>query len=240
MSRIIAVVSAKGGVGKSSICTGLGKALCQKGLSVLLVDADISLRSLDVLLNAGESAVFDWGDVLQKNCTASRALLPVTDRLFLLRAPASFDNADNEEFSYLIKNISKSFDFVILDSPAGLEKGFNLCVFASNEALVVSTADEVSMRAASVAADRVRRSGTTQQRLIINRYSKKLSLRSVDEVIDATSVRLIGIIPEDKELLLSASGHGPASFSPAALAFKRIAGRMLGENIPLKLKGFKI
>ncbi|MGI6744701.1 MAG: Septum site-determining protein MinD [Firmicutes bacterium ADurb.Bin300] len=240
MSRIIAVVSAKGGVGKSSICTGLGKALCERGLSVLLVDTDISLRSLDVLLNAGETAVFDWGDILQKNCTASKAFLPITDKLFLLRAPASGNNINSEDFVDLIKRISKSFDFVILDSPAGLEKGFNLCVSAASEALVVSTPDEVSIRAASVAADRVRKSGISQQRLIINRYSKKLSLRSVDEVIDGTSVRLIGIIPEDRELLLSANGHSLTSFSSAALAFKRIAGRVLGESIPLKLKGLNL
>lgn len=234
MSRIIAVVSAKGGVGKSSACVGLSRAFGDRGLSVLLVDTDIALRSLDILLDAGETAVFDWGDILRKNCEAWKAILTINDKISLLRAPASGDNIDNNDFVHMIKTLSKGFDIVILDAPAGLEKGFSLCISAASEAIVVSTPDEVSIRAASVAADRVRASGIDRLRLIINRYIRKQSLRSIDEVIDGTCVRLIGVVPEDRELTLSSNGYLVSSFSPASSAFKRIAGRILGENIPLK------
>lgn len=237
MARIIAVVSAKGGVGKSSICAGLGRALGGRGYSVLLVDADIALRSLDILLNAGEEAVFDWGDILRNNCDVWKAVLSLDGNLSLLRAPANGDGIETEGFVRMIRSVSDSFDFVLLDSPAGLEKGFTLCVSAAHEVIVVSTPDDVSIRAASVAADRARASGVALLRLIINRYVKNQSTRRIDEVIDGTCVRLVGIVPNDKELLLSSNGCRIGYHSPASRAFRRIAGRMLGENIPLNLKG---
>lgn len=237
MSRIIAVVSAKGGVGKSSVCAGLGRALAGMGYSVLLVDADIALRSLDILLNAGEEAVFDWGDILNKNCEVWKAVLSLGGNLSLLRAPASGEGVETDGFVRMIKSVSGGFDFVILDSPAGLEKGFTLCVSAAREVIVVSTPDDVSIHAASLAADRARASGAAKLRLIINRYVKKQNARHIDEVIDGTCVRLVGIVPEDRELLLSSNGGQISFYSPASAAFRRIARRMLGENIPLNLKG---
>lgn len=236
MTRVIAVVSAKGGVGKSSICRGLGKALSEKGQSVLLVDTDIALRSLDTLLSADETAVFDWGDILGKNCNASKALIHINSRLSLLRAPVH-GQFDASLFGNMISDISKSFDITILDAGAGLEGGFNLCVAAANEALVISTADDVSMRAALITAQKVRDNGIKNLRLIINRYPKRrLRRRSVDNVIDATKVRLIGVVPEDKEILLAHNGIHIRGNSPAELAYNRIADRLLCKDVRLYIK----
>ncbi|HZJ75250.1 MAG TPA: P-loop NTPase [Clostridia bacterium] len=236
MTRVIAVVSAKGGVGKSSICRGLSKALSEKGQSVLLVDTDIALRSLDTLLFADETAVFDWGDVLNKNCNASKALIHINSRLSLLRAPA-LGHFDTSLFGNMIADISKSFDITILDAGAGLEGSFSLCVTAANEALVVSTADDVSMRAASIAAQRARDKGIKNLRLIINRYPKKrLRRRSIDNVIDTTKVRLIGVVPEDKEILLAHNGIHISENSPATAAYNRIADRLLNKDVRLYIK----
>lgn len=236
MTRIIAVVSAKGGVGKSSICRGIGLALSEKGQSVLLVDTDIALRSLDTLLFADKTAIFDWGDVLSKSCNASKALVHINNRLSLLRAPAQGE-FDASLFAKMVADISKSFDITILDAPAGIEGGFNLCIAAANEALVVSTADDISMRAASIAAERAREKGIKSLRLIINRFPKKrMRRRSVDNAIDTTKVRLIGVVPEDKEVLLTHNGIRISENSPATAAYNRIADRILYKDVPLYIK----
>ena len=235
MSKTIAVVSAKGGVGKSTVSAGLGRALSGRGQRVLLVDMDISLRSLDVLLNVGDKLLFDWGDVLRGNCEPGKALLKAGDSLFLLSAPADDFAVDCEAFAEMISGYAAIFDFIILDSPAGLDRGFALCTGVAEEVLVVATPDDVSIRAAAAAARRVREKEEKECRLIINRYLHEQSPRDIDHVIDGTAVRLIGVVPEDASLTLASAGYGISRNAPSSGAFLRIVGRLLGEKIPLRL-----
>ncbi len=236
MARVIAVVSAKGGAGKSTVSAGLGRALSGRGFRVLLVDMDAALRSLDILLNVGDKLLFDWGDVLSGGCEGGKALIKAGDNLFLLGAPAAALSVDRQAFAAMITDYAAIFDFIILDSPAGLEQGFMLSVLAAGEALIVATPDDISIRAAATAAERVQADGDKSCRLVINRYRYAQSPRGIDSVIDGTAVRLIGVVPEDAALTLVAAGQPLSRSAPSTGAFLRIAGRLLGEKVPLQLK----
>ncbi len=235
---VIMVASAKGGVGKSSLCVGLGNVLSEQGKKVLLVDMDIGVRSLDLLLNVAEKTVYNWGDVLLNNCDPNKAIISVSKNLALLPAPISLNDDFNADLmKNLIETYKNHFEFIILDSPAGVETGFKLSLKCAEQCLIVSTPDPVSVRAASNASDFVRKSGVEDIRLIINRFDKKQhKFICVDDIIDNISARFLGIIPESKDIALTAIGEELPYDSKGNMAYLRIAKRLMGENIPFRIK----
>lgn len=236
------VTSGKGGVGKSSVCAGLGASLARRGKRVLLVDMDIALRSLDMILGVGSKTVFDWGDLLQKRVKDKSCLMPVDgfDNLFVLPAPVKIDfNFNVFEVRKLFKAIAKEFDYLFMDSPAGIGRGFDMAALPADMAIVVATPDPVCVRSAGKVSKILDARSVTDQRLIINRFRadpvKRRKLLDVDAVIDGTAVRLIGIVPEDPVIMYSAVHGTPLPMSCASSqAFGRIAGRLENEEIPLK------
>lgn len=237
MAEIIVVASGKGGSGKSSFVTGVGKALASQGKKVLAVDCDIGLRSLDLLFGVTESVVFDWGDIILDRCTAEQAV--ISGKVDLLAAPRSFC----EEFTFdavrsLFKSFSESYDYILLDSPAGIDRGFQLAACAADRAVVVSTPDSVCVRSCSRAFDELRRLGVQDVRLVINMFEVKpvckKKLLNIDRCIDETGVQLIGVVPRDIIIgYSSVTGTFPGNSSPSSLAYSRIAKRITGKRVPL-------
>lgn len=242
VGKIIIVTSGKGGVGKSSVAAGLGAAMARRGKRVLLVDMDIALRSLDLILGVGNRAVFDWGDLLQLRVKDKQCLMPVEgyDGLYVLPAPVKLDfNFNVFEVRKLFKAISKEFDYLFMDSPAGIGRGFDMAALPAEQALIVATPDPICIRSAAKVSRILDVKNVTSQRLIINRFRatpvQKGRLPDIDSVIDGTAVRLVGIVPEDPNIVYSAAKGRPIPYAaPAAKAFDRIARRMENEEIPLK------
>lgn len=237
MSTIM-VASAKGGVGKSTLCVGLGKIFAEKGHKTLLVDMDIGVRSLDLLLNVAEKTVYNWGDVILNNCDPSKALIGITPNLSLLPAPLFLsEEYTAESVKKLVECYKDKFEFIILDAPAGVESGFKLSLKASEKCIIVSTPDPVSIRAASSAASLVRKNGINDVRLVLNRFNKKQHKSlCVDDVVDSVTARFLGIVPESNDIALTAIGEELPYDSKGNMAYLRITKRLLGENIPFRIK----
>lgn len=236
--KIITVASAKGGVGKSTFCCGVGKMLSAQGKRILLVDMDIGVRSLDILLGVSERTVYNWGDVIKGNCDYRKAILETSSEVYLLPAPIDFSSDYTpENFNEMLSSFKREFDFILLDAPAGIESGFNLAVNSSDSCIVLSTPDVISIRAATYASESVRKAGIKNVRLVVNRYNKKIHKKiDVDEYIDSVGARLLGIVPDSAEIYGSVYGNIVPYNSKASKAFLRIAKRICGENVPFRTK----
>ena len=236
--KIITVASAKGGVGKSTFCCSMGKIFASIGKRVLLVDMDIGVGSLDILLGVSEKVVYNWGDVLKGNCDYRKAVTEASNEVFLLPAPIDFSSDFTvEAFGDMLNKIKKDFDFIILDAPAGLESGFQLAAGVSDSCVVISTPDAVSIRAASYAAQNMKKSGVEDIRLVINKFNKKIHKNiDVDEFIDTVNARLLGIIPDSLEVYNSVNGKKVPYDCKGNQAFLRISKRIVGENVPFRVK----
>ena len=238
MAQKIVIASGKGGVGKTSVCVGIGKALSALGKKVLLVDCDC-LRSLDVLTGVTEKMVYNFGDVIFSRCTADEALYE-NEGLSVVTCPDSYDNISDYSMKWLISKYEQSFDYILLDAPAGIERGLHLALSVADRAIVVSTPDLVCVRSACIAGKEIESAGIKNIRLVINRVSKRDVIRgrlmNFDSVIDATQIQLIGIVPEDPKIRLGAMGKdiykkGQVSYK----ALTNIATRIMGQRVRLKV-----
>lgn len=234
--KVISVASAKGGVGKSTFCTCVGKMLALHDKSVLLVDMDIGVRSLDILLGVSEQTVYNWGDVIKNNGDFRKAVIEVGRNIYLLPAPIDFsEEYTPEAFKECVERYKKDFDYIFLDSPAGLEKGFLLSVNACDSCIILSTPDSVSIRAASYACRNVRKNGIVDVRLVVNKFNKKLHKKiNVDDIIDTVGARLLGIVPDSQEVYAAANGEKIPYACKGNTAFLRISRRICGENVPFR------
>ncbi len=234
MAKKIVVASGKGGVGKSSVTVGLAKALAKRGKSVLIIDCD-TLCSIDMFLGVGEEIVYNWGDVILKRCDAENAIYNA-DGVSMMTCPKSYNGVSVVKMKWLLSVLDERFDYIFLDSPAGVDLGFILACNVSDRGIVVSTPDPVCVRSACAAADEMRKYSVTDVRLIINRLKKselrRRKILDIDTVIDKTEVQLIGVVPEDDKILHSTMGgsiykRGQVSYR----AFNNIASRIEGESI---------
>lgn len=237
MAKKIVIASGKGGVGKSTTAAGLGKALSKQGLNTLLIDCDAGLASLDSMLGCREFAAFGWYDVFSGSCSPNEAVTKVFDNLSLIGAPHSTAESDSiNAVKDLVSLLDGEYDVIITDAPAGLGTGVFRAAAAADYGLIVATGDEISVRGAAAVDAKLREAGVFSTRLVINRYdlkaAKKGKLMSVDEIIDGSAVRLIGIIPEDETLLYRGT---KSKKNPSEGAFERISRRLVGENVELKL-----
>lgn len=237
MADIYVVASGKGGVGKSTFVSNVALELARKGKKVLAVDCDIGLRSLDIMMDMSEETVYDWGDALLGRCSPGEVV--TEGEAGLAAAPRNYDEAFTpEKFSALIKEISEGYDIVLIDSPAGIGSGFRLACSAAGKAIAVTTPDPVCVRSCARAVDEIKASGIEDVRLIINMFEAKSVTKSrllnIDECVDITCARLLGVIPMDRTLVFTeVTGEEADEFAPASQAFFRITRRLLGERVPL-------
>ena len=244
MGQCIAVVSGKGGTGKTSFTAGVGEALALSGRRVLCLDCDVGLRNLDLALGLSDRALMDFSDVAQGRCSLESAVVehPRLPGLFLLTAPVRTRGrpVTETQMADLLAEVRKRYDFCLLDAPAGLGTGFLLATASADRAVVVTTTDPSSLRDAQHTVMELDRFGSGKLHLVVNRVRKKL-LRSmhatIDDAIDKAGLPLIGVVPEDDALLLSLTRGTPlllaSSQSPAAWAYRNIAARLQAGRVPL-------
>ena len=240
MGTVIAVTSGKGGTGKTSITGGVAASLSLMGRSVLCIDMDIGLRNLDITLGLNDRALMDFSDVALGRCPLARAAVdhPEIKGLALLTAPMSLPaSLTAEKVRALLDTARTIYDYILIDSPAGLGVGFRLAICGADRAVVVSTNDASSLRAAQrtvVEMDHLR-----QVHLVMNRIQTKLlrKLRTtIDDAMNAAGLPLIGVVPEDPQVILCANLGQPITSrgkKGAALACWNIAQRLEGQKVPI-------
>lgn len=236
------ITSGKGGVGKSTVTVGLGRALAQRGRRVLLIDCDAGLRSLDRMTGTEESLVFDISDVVFGRCAPAEAIYPCVERegLFLLPAPSSREDMIRPGvMKKLVPLLKEYFDHVLLDSPAGVGVGFRAAACAADRAVIVCNPDPVCVRGTGTASTLLEKLGVEDQRLVIDRFNGDFfdetgAYGDLDGVIDGAGVRLLGVVPEDFSMAAAFLKGRPARGSSyGMMALSRIAGRLEGEDIPI-------
>lgn len=245
VAELIAVLSGKGGTGKTSVCAGVASALAQTGERVLCIDCDVGLRNLDISLGISELGTLSFLDVSQGGYALDMATRhPVYRNLYFLTAPinCAADKVDMQAFFEMLQNARRQFSYVLLDAPAGVEAGFQLAAKFADRVILVTGADPAAMRDAARAADLLEIMGKKNVRLIVNRISDKMVKAmnlTVDDVMDKAGLPLLGVVPEDKNVVLAAAFRQPLlgySRKGAAAACVRIAKRVQGIAVPLPKK----
>lgn len=239
MSTAVMVTSGKGGTGKTSLTAGVASCLAALGHRVLCIDLDIGLRNLDLALGLSDRAVMDFSDVMAYRCPLLSAAVeqPEIKGLYLLTAPLTSDGLDRHRFCSLVDEAKEYFDFIFMDSPAGLGEGFQLAMAAADRVIVVSAVDPAALRDAQRAVLELHR--LNQLHLVMNRVQPKLiaQLRtSIDNAMDAAGLPLLGVVPEDPTVTISSANGMPvilATYQGAAPAYLNIAKRILGQRVPL-------
>lgn len=240
MGIVIAITSGKGGTGKTSITGGVAAALARRGRSVLCIDMDIGLRNLDISLGVSDRALMDFTDVAQGRCSLERAAVthPDLPGLSLLTAPLTLpgDLRARQIFD-LMKQARAHYQYVLIDSPAGLGIGFHLSTVYADRAIVVATNDASSLRDAQRTVTEL--GHLEQVHLVMNRIQPKLLRKlkaTIDDAMDAAGLPLLGVVPEDPRVMLSANLGQPLTPSGragAADACVNIARRLEGQRVPI-------
>ena len=253
------ITSGKGGVGKSTTTANLAVGLAQLGKKVVAVDFDIGLRNLDMILGLENRIVYDIVSVMEGECNLSQALIndKKTKNLYFLPASQSKDKniLDKEKVAGLIHKLKEEFDFVLLDSPAGIEGGFEHAIFLADRALIISTPEVSSVRDADrvigiidAKSQKAQKGEEVLKHIIINRLKPEMvekgEMLSVEDVLNILALPLIGIVPEDEKIISSTNTGEPVIYgdSLSAKAYQNIAKRILVEGVPYlkkkKKKGF--
>ncbi len=240
MARTVVITSGKGGVGKSTMTALIGKSLAKMGKKVVLIDADLGLKNLDVILGLEARVIYDLEDVLKGRCALSQALVQdkEEENLFLLPACLRLDvtSIREDHLTTIIQELEPQFDFIFIDSPAGIEQGFLNAVHHAKEAIVVVTLDRSSLRDADKVVGLLRSRGINQIHGIINAVPKKRKENDAyltkEDVTRVLSIPLLGVINEDTSIRKMQNWNAPLH-ADVQNNFFEIAGRITGEK-PLK------
>ncbi|OUM97102.1 MAG: septum site-determining protein MinD [Paenibacillaceae bacterium ZCTH02-B3] len=245
MGEAIVVTSGKGGVGKTTTTANLGTALAMLGKKVCLVDTDIGLRNLDVVMGLENRVIYDLIDVAEGRCRLGQALVKdkrFEDLLYMLPAAQTKDKNDitPEQVKAIVEELKPDFDYVIIDCPAGIEQGFRNAVAGADKAIVVTTPENAAVRDADRVIGLLEKTRIGSPKLLINRIRPSLLKRGeildVDEVCQVLAIDLIGIVPDDETVIKHANQGEPIVMNPqsrAAIAYRNVARRILGETVPL-------
>ena len=240
MGTVITVTSGKGGTGKTTVTGGVASCLARLGKTVLCIDMDIGLRNLDISLGLSDRALMDFADVALGNCPLARAAVshPDLPNLSLLTAPMRLPpHVTAGSIRALLRTARDRYDYIFIDCPAGLGPGFQLATCGADRALVVATNDASSLRDAQRTVEEL--SLLRQIHLVMNRIQPKLlrQLRTtIDDAMDAAGLPLIGVIPEDRRVILAANMGRPLILEGrrgAANACLNIAKRIEGYRVPI-------
>lgn len=244
MSQVIVITSGKGGVGKTTTTANLGVGLSKLGKKVVLIDTDIGLRNLDVVLGLENRIVYDLVDVVTGVCTPKQAAIKDKrfDGLFLIPAAQTKDKdaVSEEQMKELCEKLRKDYDFIIIDCPAGIEQGFKNAIAGADKALIVTTPEVSAVRDADRIIGLLEANEIEEHYLIINRIRPDMVRRgdmmNVDDIIDILNIDLIGIVPDDQNIIISTNKGEPAVVNPKSLAgqgYRNITERLNGNNVPL-------
>ncbi|MBU5427212.1 septum site-determining protein MinD [Tissierella pigra] len=242
LGTAIVVTSGKGGVGKTTTSANIGTGLAVLGKSVVVVDADIGLRNLDVVMGLENRIVYDIVDVVEKNCRLKQALIRDKrhEKLYLLPAAQTKDKSavSPDQMLELVNQLKKEFDYVIIDSPAGIEQGFQNSIAGADLALIVTTPEISAVRDADRVIGILEAKGLHNPKLIINRIRhemvKRGDMMNMDDIIDILAIDLFGIVPDDEAIVISTNKGEPVVIDEKALsgkAFKNITKRIIGEEV---------
>ncbi|CAL4321548.1 Septum site-determining protein MinD [Buchnera aphidicola (Periphyllus testudinaceus)] len=259
MTRIIVITSGKGGVGKTTSSASISTGLAQFGKKTVVIDFDVGLRNLDLIMGCERRVVYDFINIIQGEATVNQTLIKdkYTKNLFIL--PAS-QTKDKESLTYegvnlVFKKLKKmNFDFIICDSPAGIERGALLALYFADEAIITTNPEISSVRDSDrilgILSSKSKRSKDkkkpVKENLLLTRYSPEKvyagDMLSVQDVLDILRIPLIGVIPEDESILKASNKGIPIilnSYSNAGLSYKDVVKRLLGKNIPFRFTKYK-
>ncbi len=243
MTRIIVITSGKGGVGKTTTTANLGMAIAKMGRQVALIDADFGLRNLDLLLGLENRIVYTAVEVLARECRLEQALVKDKRQPNLVLLPAAQNRAKEsvtpDQMKLLVNALAQKYQYVIIDSPAGIETGFKNAIAPAKEALIVTTPEISAVRDADRVVGLLEAQGVKRIHLIINRIRPAMvranDMMSVQDVQELLAVPLIGVIPDDERVIVSTNRGEPLVLSDtpslAATAFENIVRRLEGETV---------
>ena len=246
MGELIAVLSGKGGTGKTSVCAGLATALAAAGQKVLCIDCDVGLRNLDISLGLSDCGALSFLEVCQGNYSLEQATEhPLFPTLSFLTAPMNCpaEDVDTDAFGEMMLRARGQFDYIFLDAPAGVDAGFRLTAAFADRCILVTGPGPAAIRDAARVGDLLELMGKTNIRLVVNRVSRRMvnaTEVTVDDVMDDAGLPLLGVIPEDMNITLAATfGHPLLHYRKrcaAAKACRRIAKRIQGIPEPITLR----
>lgn len=243
MGEVIVITSGKGGVGKTTTTANLGTALARRGQRVVLIDGDIGLRNLDVALGLENRIVYDLVDVAEGHCRLRQALIRDKrhEGLFLLPAAQTRDKdaLNPDQMRDICLRLKEDYDYILIDSPAGIEQGFRNAVAGADQAIVVTTPEVAAVRDADRIIGLLEATELPDPRLIVNRLRPKMvsqgDMMDVDDIVEILAIELLGVVPEDEMIVVSTNRGEPAvemDISRAGRAYRNIAGRIMGEDVP--------
>ncbi len=240
MSKVIMLASGKGGTGKSTMSVLIGTALCYHKKSVLLIELDAGLRSIDIISGVSSETVYDLNDVLTGTCPIENAIVKSTDRkgLDIISAPYSDGVISINGLGQLLDKVIDCYDYIIIDTAAGLGAPFIAAASVSNLALVVVTPDPISVRDGRIVVEELLKLGLESTRLLINKVllprQGKNPINDLDYCIDEIGAQLIGVVPNSPEIYFcSCEGMPLLTDTVEFEIFHRIAGRLDGVYSPL-------
>ncbi len=242
-AKVITITSGKGGVGKTTATANLGASLAMEGKRVVAVDADIGLRNLDVVMGLENRIVYDLVDVVEGRCRLRQALIKDKrlPELHLMPAAQTRDKTavNPQDMVSLCDQMRQDFDFILIDSPAGIEQGFRNAIAPADVVLIITTPEVSAVRDADRIIGLIEAEDKGPAQLIINRLKpdmvKRGDMLDTEDVIEVLAIELIGIVPEDEAIIVSTNKGVPAVLddrSRAGLAFRNIAQRLLGQKVP--------
>lgn len=245
-ARVVTITSGKGGVGKTTLTANLGVALATRGQRVVVIDADVGLRNLDVMLGLENRIVYDLVDVIEGRCRLRQGLVrhKQLPKLHLLPAAQTRDKSavEPEDMVRICDELRGDQDIILIDSPAGIEQGFRYALEPADEILIITNPEVGAARDADRVIGLIEAEEKGPARLVINRIKPDMVRRgqmlSIADVVELLAIELIGVVPEDEGVLIAANCGQPLTLSTnrsrAGHAFHNIAGRLLGEEVPFE------
>lgn len=241
MGECIVITSGKGGVGKTTTTANLGAGLSLRGKKVVVIDADIGLRNLDVVLGLENRIVYDLVDVVSGHCKTRQALIKDKrfENLFLLPAAQTKDKdaVTQAQMKTLCEELKEDFDYVLVDCPAGIEQGFKNAIAGADRAVVVTTPEVSAVRDADRIIGLLEAAELRSPKLIVNRVRhdmvKRGDMMNIEDITEILAIEIIGVVPDDEKIIVSTNRGEPAVATPSlsGQAFRNISARLDGDQV---------